>query len=108
MVGFGAGLLTLDRRLPRAFSAGGTAAIIGAILPAYMIILLRGSLLQASGGLFVMIAGMVLLGAGSNKVTAAQPFEPFGRGPDRRDYGRYSPLRSASTVGATESPDRRI
>ena len=80
MVGLGAGVLKLDLRLPRAFSVGGTAAIIGAILPAYMIILLRGSLLQASGGLFVMIAGMVLLGTGSDRVTGAEPLGPFGRG----------------------------
>ena len=63
MIGFGAGVVVLDLRLPRAFAVGGTAAIIGAILPAYMIILLRGSLLQASGGLFVMIASMAFLGA---------------------------------------------
>ena len=104
MIGFGAAIVVLDLRLPRAFAIGGTAAVIGAILPAYMIILLRGSLLQASGGLFVMIASMAFLGAGSNKRTdpAAEFALPGrGRGSDRRDYGRYSPLRSS---GAAEQP----
>lgn len=68
MAGFGAGLVSLDRRLPRAFSTGGTAAIVGAILPAYMIILLRGSLLQASGALFVMLASFAFLGVGSKRL----------------------------------------
>src|SRR6478609_95013 len=97
MIGFGAGVVVLDLRLPRAFAVGGTAAIIGAILPAYMIILLRGSLLQASGGLFVMIASIAFLGVGSKK--AAEVDTSFGlpgpgRGKDLRDYGRYSPLQA--------------
>jgi hypothetical protein len=97
MIGFGAGVVILDLRLPRAFAVGGTAAIIGAILPAYMIILLRGSLLQASGGLFVMIASMAFLGAGSKKVNEVDPsfgLPGQGRGTNLRDYGRYSPLRA--------------
>ena len=49
-------------------STGGTAAIVGAILPAYMIILLRGSLLQASGALFVMLASFAFLGVGSKRL----------------------------------------
>ena len=83
MVGFGAGMVKLDLRLPRAFAVGGTAAIIGAILPAYMIILLRGSLLQASGGLFVMLASMTLLGVGGQENRRIRPAgRPGTRGID--------------------------
>jgi len=109
MVGIGAGMVKLDLRLPRAFVVGGTAAIIGAILPAYMIILLRGSLLQASGGLFVMLASMLLLGVGGQRTDGVGAVN----GPDRgglpaRDYGRYSPLGSADdTQPASETPPQR-
>jgi hypothetical protein len=109
MVAIGAGMVKLDLRLPRAFVVGGTAAIIGAILPAYMIILLRGSLLQASGGLFVMLASMLLLGVGGQRTDGVGAVN----GPDRgglpaRDYGRYSPLGSAGdTQPASETPPQR-
>jgi len=105
MIGLGAGFVVLDRRLPRAFVVGGTAAILGAILPAYMIILLRGSLLQASGGLFVMLVSMALLGVGSKKAAALAPNR---RGLPARDYGRYSPLGSVGdSMTAPEAPPPR-
>lgn len=58
-VGFllvGAGLRAFDTRLRRAFSEGGLWAIVGAVFPVYLTILLRGSLLQATGVVFVAVA----------------------------------------------------
>lgn len=54
-------LAGLDSRLPGAFAVGGPAAITGAIFPAYMVILLRGSMLQASGAFFVMLASVIFV-----------------------------------------------
>lgn len=55
----GAALAALDRLTRRAHFEGGWWALVGAILPVYTTILLRGSLLQATGALVVMLAGMV-------------------------------------------------
>lgn len=49
----GALLHHLDGRLPPAFEGAGFYAIVGAIFPVYMTILLRGSLLQATGSVVV-------------------------------------------------------
>lgn len=58
VVGFllvGAGLRAFDTRLLQAFTSGGLWAIVGAIFPVYLTILLRGSLLQATGVVFVAV-----------------------------------------------------
>lgn len=48
-------LASLDRRMAGAHFTGGWWGLVGAILPVYMVILMRGSLLQATGALFVAI-----------------------------------------------------
>ncbi len=54
-------LASLDRRMAPAHYAGGWWGLVGAILPVYMVILMRGSLLQATGALFVAIAGLIFV-----------------------------------------------
>jgi hypothetical protein len=57
-VGFvilGVALASLDRRMAPAHVSGGWRGLIGAILPVYMMILMRGSLLQATGALVVAL-----------------------------------------------------
>lgn len=58
-VGLGALLVRLDGGLPRSLASNSVLALAGMILPAYMIILMRGSLLQATGSLVVMLASLV-------------------------------------------------
>lgn len=53
LVGFW--MISLDKRLEFAFQAGGVWCIAGAVLPFYMILVLRGSLLQAMSDLVVMV-----------------------------------------------------
>lgn len=58
-VGFivvGAFLAYMDLRMVPAHYHGGWWALVGAIMPVYMMILLRGSLLQATGAVFVSLA----------------------------------------------------
>jgi hypothetical protein len=58
VVGFavlGPVLASLDRRMAPVHFTGGWWGLMGAILPVYMVILMRGSLLQATGALFVAI-----------------------------------------------------
>lgn len=70
-------LRMMDTRMVPAFAVGGTWAIIGAILPVYMTILLRGSLLQATGALMITIFSAMLIA---------------GRGRERApDYSRSDP-----------------
>jgi hypothetical protein len=54
-VAVGIALRAMDSRLLASFSRGGLWAIVGAIFPVYMTILMRGSLLQATGALAVAI-----------------------------------------------------
>lgn len=59
VVGFavaGIALRAMDTRLLPSFARGGLWAIVGAIFPVYMTILMRGSLLQATGAMAVAIA----------------------------------------------------
>jgi hypothetical protein len=58
-VGFvflGVALTSLDRQMAPAHAKGGWRGLVGAILPVYMMILMRGSLLQATGALVVASA----------------------------------------------------
>ena len=50
----------LDRRLPSSLSSDSSLAIAAAVFPAYMVILLRGSLLQATGVFAVMFLSILL------------------------------------------------
>lgn len=64
VIGFlvvGAVLHRLDHAVVAAFSRGGLGAIVGAILPVYMTILLRGSLLQATGALALTVCSILVL-----------------------------------------------
>lgn len=85
----GALLHRLDRRLPPAFEEAGFYAIVGAILPVYMTILMRGSLLQATGS--VVVATACLLAVRSRRPT---PSDPRRTGPTR------TPLRSTAARAA--------
>ena len=62
-VGVGYLLRALDTRLLPAFAQSGFWAIVGAIFPVYMTILLRGSLLQATGAVTVAAASLVFVRA---------------------------------------------
>ncbi|MBD7919247.1 hypothetical protein H9657_13300 [Cellulomonas sp. Sa3CUA2] len=62
MLGVGYAVRRLDARLPAAWSEGGVLAVAVAVFPAYMIILLRGSLLQAAGLAVVMLASLWAVG----------------------------------------------
>lgn len=57
----GAALRAMDTRMVPAFASGGVWAIAGAILPVYMTILLRGSLLQATGALMITILSVAVI-----------------------------------------------
>ncbi len=59
--GLGLLLRAMDVRIVSAFPTGGVWAIVGAVLPVYMTILMRGSLLQATGATTVMIACLILV-----------------------------------------------
>lgn len=72
LAGMGYLFLKLDRRLGVSLLSGGVGAVAGAIFPAYMIILLRGSLLQASGGFFVMAGSLLLIGSGGKQLPATE------------------------------------
>lgn len=57
----GVALRAMDTRMVPAFATGGVWAIAGAVLPVYMTILMRGSLLQATGALAITIASIALI-----------------------------------------------
>jgi hypothetical protein len=77
-------LRVLDRRLPFALRRAGYWAIGGAIFPVYMMILLRGSLLQATGAVAVALVCLFWVRQGSDPERAA---------PIRLDTPRRVPLR---------------
>jgi hypothetical protein len=61
IVGFffiGIALASLDARMATAHEHGGWWGLVGSVLPVYTLILWRGSLLQATGALVVMTAGL--------------------------------------------------
>lgn len=57
----GVGLRVMDTRIVPALRQGGVWAIVGAILPVFTTILLRGSLLQATGALVLTIAAILVV-----------------------------------------------
>ncbi|WP_411721959.1 hypothetical protein [Mycetocola sp.] len=59
--GIGIALRAMDSRLLPSFASGGLWAIVGAIFPVYMTILMRGSLLQATGAMAVATACVLLV-----------------------------------------------
>jgi len=52
---------TLDRAVVRSARTGGLWVVAGAVLPAYFVIVLRGSLLQATGTLAIMVLSLLAL-----------------------------------------------
>lgn len=52
----------MDGRLSGVFVSGGAWGIIGAVFPVYMVILLRGSLLQATGAVVIATACVLFVG----------------------------------------------
>jgi hypothetical protein len=54
-------LTRMDRRLAHAMSEHGPWAIVGAVFPVYMTILLRGSWLQATGAILVALACLLFV-----------------------------------------------
>ncbi|MGD7707103.1 hypothetical protein [Microlunatus sp. Y2014] len=84
----GAVLHRLDRMIVPAFGRGGLGAIVGAILPVYMTILLRGSLLQATGTLAVTVVSILVLQRTARTpdlagALTAYDDQPRDRSPDR-------------------------
>lgn len=83
-------LRVMDSRTVPAFRTGGVWAIVGGILPVFMTILLRGSLLQATGALLLTIVCIVIVGgprapadAGAGAVPSPSP-PPVGAARDAR------------------------
>lgn len=60
---FGYAVKRVDIKLAPAFAAGGAWAIVGSIFPVYMTILLRGSLLQAAGVVWVALLCLLVVTA---------------------------------------------
>lgn len=89
-VGLGVLLVRLDVRLPRSLASNGMLALAGALLPAYMIILLRGSLLQATGILVIMLASLAATTVGGARASPLpKPEEGGTTGELRRPPPRY-------------------
>lgn len=85
MILIGFGFVQLDRQLESVFRVGGLWAIAGAILPFYMLLVLRGSLLQAASTIAVMV---VLIWFVKERTRSAPALAPpirgaSGRGTDR-------------------------
>jgi hypothetical protein len=57
----GVALRAMDTRIIPAFAGGGVWAVVGSVLPVFMTILMRGSLLQATGATALMIAGSLFV-----------------------------------------------
>ncbi|WP_183085019.1 hypothetical protein [Mycetocola manganoxydans] len=75
IVGFalvGIGLRFMDTRLLLSFASGGLWSIVGAIFPVYMTILMRGSLLQATGAMAVAVACVLVIRSRPSRPGAAQ------------------------------------
>lgn len=66
-------LRAMDSRTVPAFRAGGVWAIVGGILPVFMTILLRGSLLQATGALFLTIVCIIVVRGPRTAQPGAKP-----------------------------------
>lgn len=76
VIGFlilGAILRKLDSKIVPAFRAGGWLTLVGAIFPVYLMILLRGSLLQATGSLVVAIGCVIFVRARAGSSTPTRP-----------------------------------
>lgn len=80
----GVALRVMDTRMVPALATGGVWAVAGAILPVYMTILLRGSLLQATGALVITIVAVAVLAArdGTSPPAVSDGRQDHSRSPD--------------------------
>ena len=83
-VAIGYALARMDAILKRQLSSGGVWAIAGAIYPVYMTILLRGSLLQATGAVVVSLGFILFL-------RSRQPPDPDRHGTARSTAASRQP-----------------
>lgn len=101
----GFALRRFDTRLIPAFAENGLWAIVGAIFPVYMLILLRGSLLQASGTVAIAIACILFVAKRSRAPVR-------GTKADRRLVSQLPAARpllaGRSPEGRAQSPASRI
>lgn len=66
-------LRAMDAKLVPAFRVGGVWAIAGAVFPVYMTIVLRGSLLQATGALAVALVCVLVVAGAKHHTTMDSP-----------------------------------
>jgi len=92
----GFALRVMDVRIVVAFASGGVWAIVGAVFPVFMTILMRGSLLQATGATMVMIACLLFVAGGREGPPATQM-------PDQATRSASRSLRYQSTVRRSPS-----
>ena len=100
VVGFlvlGPALAAADRRLRLTHLSGGLWMVAGAVLPVYMTILLRGSLLQATGALTVIVACLLWVRRSRSR---SDP-------PASRQSSPYSSARERTLVPGGPSPQIR-
>ena len=64
---------SLDRAVVRSLPTGGLWVVAGAVLPAYFVIVLRGSLLQATGTLAIMVLSLLALRQGAPSPVPGSP-----------------------------------
>lgn len=107
----GYALRRMDSRLLPAFSQTGLWAIVGAIFPVYMTILLRGSLLQATGYVAVAVASLLFIRArsASKQDDELQPSGIQREEPESPRPSKAAPASSANQRGPwpTERRGRR-
>ena len=77
----GIALRAMDSRIVPAFRYGGVWGIVGAIIPVYLTILLRGSLLQATGALTLTIACILFVRAANTSRTTGSDADVLGVSP---------------------------
>lgn len=82
-LGLGTFLVRLDRRLPASLADNGVMSLAGSVLPAYMIILLRGSLLQATGLFAIIVLSLLFIGWGRRRASPPRPGTQDGAGTTR-------------------------
>lgn len=101
-VGIGIGLGRLDRAF-RDLPDLGVLPIATAVLPFYLLILLRGSLLQATGSLVVMVGAMVFISLPRRRALDALP-PPTGRGSPSSEVPPSAPAATSQEVAPPTAP----
>ncbi len=110
IIGFivvGALFRTMDRRLQPAFREAGVWAIVGAVFPVYTTILLRGSLLQATGAVFVAVVCILFVRSWrprSPRLTVGRPVRVVPRSHPSRTDREPQPRQPARVVAPASYP----